>query len=53
MNDLNTPLSDWGWFVFGIIMLTLMAMFAPKFAGPFTLLILTALAINIHRKGLL
>lgn len=53
MNDLNTPLGEFGWFVFGIIILSLLAMFTPKLAGPFTLLLLTALAINIHKKGLL
>lgn len=46
-------LSEFGWLIFGIAILSLLTLFVPKLAGPFTLLLLTVLALNIHKRGLL
>ena len=42
-----------GWFVAALIMLVILAMYAPRFAGVIVLLIGTYLALKAANKGLL
>lgn len=42
-----------GWFVVGIVLLTLFAMYAPRLAGVFVILLVTALTVEAGRKQLI
>lgn len=46
-------MSELAWFVTGLAILSLFAMYAPHLAGPFVLLILLVLVLKLANQGAL